>query len=119
MPGYKVPDWRRSLGEHMFDVEVEGHVFTLPTSEYLAVETVELLGKIGELGITEVLNRVAPALTRTEEDKEGVEYEVEVRPGLGTAFAPVPQKYVLEFLSAWQKDEAAVDMGESDASAGS
>jgi hypothetical protein len=37
-------------------------------------------------------------------------------PGLGDAFAPVPVKFVNEFIAAWQKD-SSIDLGESEASA--
>jgi hypothetical protein len=96
MAGYKVPDWKKSIGQNMYDVEVGDKTFTIPRAEYLSAEHVELMSRTGELGSTFVLNTICP--------------------GLGDAFAPVPVKFVNEFIAAWQKD-SSIDLGESEASA--
>ena len=116
MSGYKVPDWRKSIGQNMYDVEVEGYEFTIPRAEYLTTEQVEKLGNSGELGLIRVLNDICPAVTHEITDETtGEPHEVVDKPGLGDAFAPVPIKFANEFVAAWQKD-SQIELGESEAS---
>lgn len=96
--GYKVPDWKKSIDQDKYDVETEQGVFQLPKAEYLTGKQVMLFRRADELegGVYEALDSVAP--------------------GLGTALADVPIKFVKEMIADWQKD-AAVGLGESSASA--
>lgn len=97
--GYKVPDWKKSINQNKFEVEVAaGQSFSLPKAEYLTGSQVMRF--------------------RDADDIEGGIYAVldEMAPGLGTAMADVPIKYVKEFIADWQKD-AGVSLGESSASA--
>lgn len=96
MAGFKVPDWKKSIGQNMYEVEVGDKTFSIPRAEYLPAEHVDLMGRTGELGMSNVLNTICP--------------------GLGDAFAPVPIKFVNEFIEAWQQD-SDITPGESGASA--
>ncbi|WP_157560528.1 hypothetical protein [Microbacterium gubbeenense] len=95
--GYKVPDWKKSLDQNKFDVEVDGSTFLLPKAEYMTGAQVQRFSEA--------------------DDVEGGVYTVldEVSPGLGTAMKDVPVKYVKEFISEWQKD-SGISLGESSAS---
>jgi hypothetical protein len=97
MGGYKLPDWKKSIGQNKYEVEIDGQTFVLPKFEYLIGDQAIRLEQAGSI--------------------EGGLYTVldEICEGLGTAFKPVPLKYAREFLKAWQKD-SALDEGESDAS---
>lgn len=117
MPGYKVPDYKKSVAQNMFDVEVGGLVFTIPRAEWLPSEQIELLTKTGELGTITVLNRICPPVA-PDVDDEGNDIPNTGKLGLGDAFRPVPIKFANEFITAWQKD-STVDPGESSASASS
>lgn len=97
--GYKVPDWKKSLNQNMFDVETDdGQTFQLPKAEYLTGTQVMRFREADEIegGVYAVLDEIAP--------------------GLGGAMAEVPIKFVKEFIADWQKD-AGVSLGESSASA--
>lgn len=96
--GYKLPDWKKSLDQNMFDFETDtGETFKLPKAEYLTGNQVQRFAQADSIegGVYTVLDEVAP--------------------GLGTALAAVPVKYVKEFIAEWQKD-AGISLGESSAS---
>ena len=98
--GYKVPDWKKSLDQNKFDVEVGSKTFHLVKVDYLTGAQTEMLAKAGEF--------------------EGGMYALidELCPGLGTAFRNVPTRFFNELIEAWQKD-SGIDLGESSASTGS
>ncbi|UGS26322.1 hypothetical protein K8F61_17100 [Microbacterium resistens] len=96
--GYKLPDWKKSLDQNMFDFETDtGEKFLLPKAEYLTGKQVQRFAEANSVegGVYTVLDEVAP--------------------GLGTALADVPVKFVKEFIQEWQKD-AGITLGESSAS---
>lgn len=112
--GYKVPNWKKSIGQAdtTFTVTMDdGTEFVLPKGEWLEVEQVELLGRVGELGLIRVLDTICPPVEPDLDDDE-LEVPGTGRPGLGEAFRHVPQKFANEFVSAWQKD-AGIEAGES------
>lgn len=96
--GYKVPDWKKSIDQDKYDVETEDGTFQLPKAEYLTGNQVMLFRNADDLdgGVFEALDEVAP--------------------GLGSALADVPIKYVKEMIADWQAN-AGVSLGESSASA--
>ncbi len=98
--GYKVPEWQKSIGQNMFDVEIGDKTFQLVKAEYLTGDQVARLQQVNEIdgGIYTVLDEICE--------------------GLGAAFRPVPMKFVNEFVQTWQKD-SAISLGESSASANS
>lgn len=98
--GYKVPDWKKSLDQNKFDVEVGSKTFQLVKVEYLTGAQTEMLANAGEF--------------------EGGMYALmdEICPGLGAAFKAVPTKFFNEFFEAWQAD-SGIELGESTASTGS
>ena len=98
--GYKVPDWKKSLAQNKFDVEVGSKTFHLVKVDYLTGAQTELLAKAGEF--------------------EGGMYALidELCPGLGTAFRGVPTRFFNAFIEAWQED-SGIELGESGASTGS
>ena len=59
MAGYKVPDWKKSIGQNdtTFVVTIDDVDFVLPKAEWLPSEQVELLGRTGELGMIEAICR--------------------------------------------------------------
>jgi hypothetical protein len=98
--GYKVPDWKKSVEQNKFEVEIGGKTYSLPKTEYLTGRQAERIAHVDEI--------------------EGGMYAVldEFCPGLGTAFRDVPSKYFGEFLEQWH-DESSVTPGESEASSDS
>lgn len=104
--GYKVPDWKQSKDQNMFDVTVPNKngkgekVFWIVKVEYLTGAQTEMLAKAG--------------------DFEGGMYALidELSPGLGSALRDVPNKFFNEFIDAWQAD-SGIELGESKASSGS
>ena len=98
--GYTVPDWRKSIGQNMFDVEVDGVTYQLPRVEYLTAAQAQRMDGINERegGVLMFLDELAP--------------------GLGSAFKGTPVKYLNEFVKAWQED-SGIALGESGASANS
>ena len=98
--GYKIPDWKKSIDQNMFDVETDDGTFQLPKAEYLTGAQVQRFQEANEVegGVYTVLDEVAP--------------------GLGTALLDVPVKFVKEMVADWQKD-AGITLGESSASANS
>lgn len=98
--GYKIPDWKKSIDQDKFDVEIGDESYAMPKAEYLT-------------------GRQAQRLQESD-DVEGGIYAVldEITPGLGTALLDVPVKYVKEMVTEWQKD-AGIELGESSASASS
>lgn len=95
--GYKVPDWKKSIKQNLYEIETDDGVFYLPKVEYLS----------GDQAI---------AMSQAQESEERT-YEVldELAPGLGAAFRPVPVKYLKEMIEDWQAD-SGVGLGESEAS---
>lgn len=96
--GYKVPDWKKSVDQNKFEVEVDGETFTIPKAEYLTGAQVEQFAAASttEGGVYTVLDSLAP--------------------GLGEAMRAVPVAFTKEFIAEWQKD-AGITLGESSASA--
>ena len=96
--GYKVPDWRKSIGQNMFEVETESGVFLIPKAEYLTGAQAEAFAgsDSSPRAVFDALNDLAP--------------------GLGDALIGVPQLYVKEMLREWRA-ASAVEPGESSASA--
>jgi hypothetical protein len=100
MGSYRVPDWKKSVEQNKFEVELDGQTFSLPKAEYLTGSQAERMSRVEEI--------------------EGGMYTVldEICPGLGAAFRDVPAKFFGEFLEAWQKD-SSVEPGESSPSSSS
>lgn len=98
--GYVVPDWKKSIDQNKFDVTVGDQTFRLVKAEYMTGDEVEKLQAASDSPI---------ALYGVLDD---------MCPGLGAAFRPVPMKYLLEFVQAWQ-NESGIELGESLASSGS
>ena len=100
MAGYKVPDWKNTDDNTVFDVTVGKKVYRLPRLEYLTGAQAELMAK-------------------SDEHEGGIKGVLDVlSPGLGSAWRDVPSKFFNEFLESWHAD-SAVDLGESEASSGS
>ena len=97
--GYKVPDWKKSIVQNKFDVEIGRKTYSLPKTEYLTGRQAALIAEV--------------------ESNDGM-YDVldDFCPGLGTAFRDVPTKFFSEFLEAWHA-ESSVTPGESEASSDS
>lgn len=95
--GYKVPDWKKSIDQDKFDVEVDGKTYQMPKAEYLT-------------------GRQAQQFENADEVEGGI-YAVldEVSPGLGAALIDVPVKYVKEMVQEWQAD-SGISLGELEAS---
>lgn len=95
--GYKLPDWKKSIGQNTYDVDMGDESFTVPKVEYLLGSQVQALSASDDVdgGIYTVLDEIAP--------------------GLGAAFVGVPVKYLKEFMSDWQGD-SGITLGESEAS---
>lgn len=95
--GYKVPDWKKSIDQNKFEVEVGGETFALPKAEYLTGRQAQQFEKSDEVegGIYAVLDGIVD--------------------GLGAAMLDVPQKYIKEFVAEWQED-SGISLGESEAS---
>lgn len=95
--GYKVPDWKKSIDQDKFTIEVGDEKFDLKKAEYLT-------------------GRQAQAFADADEAEGGI-YAVldDVCPGLGAALIDVPVKYVKEMVEAWQAD-SGISLGESGAS---
>lgn len=95
--GYKVPDWKKSIDQNLFEVEVGEETFHVIKAEYMTGVQVEMLQRAGNDpgGLYGVLDELCP--------------------GLGTALRPVPLKFVTEFVQAWQAD-SGIELGESSAS---
>lgn len=98
--GYKVPDWKKSVEQNLFEVTVGSKTFKLVKAEYMTGDQVEQLQAAGNdtAAVYAVLDDLCP--------------------GLGAAFKPVPVKYLTEFIMAWQKD-SGMELGESSASTSS
>lgn len=99
MGGYRVPEWKQSIRQNLFDVEIEGQSFQLVKAEYMTGDQVQAL-------------QVA---TSSGDPSDLYGFLDELCPGLGTAMRPVPMKFLNEFVQAWQKD-SGMDLGESLAS---
>jgi hypothetical protein len=117
MGSYRVPNWKKSIGQSdtTFTLTMDdGTEYILPKGEWLPVEHVELMDNVRMLGATNVLNEIVPPIP-PDVDDDGMEVPGTGRPGLGDAFRKVPQKFLTEFITSWQKD-AQVEPGESEAS---
>lgn len=94
--GYKVPDWKKSIEQNVFEVELGKKTYKLPKTEYLTGNQAKVLAAV--------------------ETNDGMYDAIdEICPGLGSAFRDVPRKHFDEFLEAWH-DESSVTPGESEAS---
>lgn len=99
--GYKVPDWKKSIGQNKFEIDLgDAGTFVLPKVDYLTGEQAEKMDRANESegGIYGFLDELAP--------------------GLGSALRPLPVFITREAIKEWQ-DDAGIGVGESSASAGS